>query len=697
MPGVFGEIMRARLFYFLALALAIAFFAPARSYAATSVRVDQVTLDVSLESAVKPGSTVWVAIRQVIAPGWHTYWRNPGDAGLATTLSWTLPGGTAAGDPLWPAPEKFINGPVVDFGYRNEATLLVPITAKVVSDSAAPAQVKVFLLECAQMCIPEQATLTFDLHQASGTAKVFAKARAALPHPFGGTARVSVTASTLDVSLTDPLLAGVRPETVRIFPATMNAVNYDVPAITTLKGNTLTWHSGKSTHSKAFGNFSFVLETANSGSFDVAATVQHAAAFAPSQTSGDLTLVAAALMAFVGGLILNLMPCVLPILSMKALSFVQSGGVVRTLRRDGIAYFAGVLATFAAISAILVLLKSGGVAIGWGFQLQSPLIVFGLLLLMMAVGLNLLGLFELPLRLTGMGNSLTQAAGMHGAFFTGMLAVVVASPCTAPFMGAALSYALTQSAISTIVVFLALGTGFALPFTAVAFTPGLIRLLPKPGPWMAGVREFLAFPMFATAIWLTWVLVQQVGAAGVAVALSVGLGIVFLIWLTPLLSRRLRIFTWAAGSLALGALSLNIRSAPVQDEWSPWSVEAVTDARRNGQPVFVDFSAAWCVTCLVNEHIALNDAAVVQRLQQHHVLKLRADWTNYNSAITEELGLHGRSGVPLYLLYPPRQQGTAIVLPQILTAAIMLKALETIGHSASSGRSRQMTTSLASR
>ena len=668
--------MRARLLHIMVLVLVIIVCASARSYASTSVRIDHVTLDVSLESAVKPGSTAWVAIRQIIAPGWHTYWRNPGDAGLATSLSWTLPSGMAAGNPLWPAPDKFVSGPVVDFGYENEVTLLVPLTTEAVSKSAASALVKVFLLECAQMCIPEQATLTLDLRQASGTPEVFAKARAALPRPFGGIARVSVTAAALTVSLKDPLLANARPETVRIFPATMNAVNYDVPATISLKGDTLTWQSAKSEHTKTFKTFSLVLETADSESFGVTATVQQAVAQVTEQSSGDLTLVAAALMAFVGGLILNLMPCVLPILSMKALAFARSGGVARTLRRDGIAYFAGVLATFSAIAAILVLLKSGGAAIGWGFQLQSPFIVFGLALLMTALGLNLLGLFELPLRLTGVGNGLAQATGVQGAFFTGMLAVVVASPCTAPFMGAALSYALTQSAISTIVVFLALGTGFALPFTALAFTPGFIRLLPKPGPWMGRVREFLAFPMFITAIWLTWVLGQQVGPTGVAVALTVGLSIVFLFWLAPLLGRRLRIAVTIGGLLALGALSLDLLTAPGNDTWSPWSAAAVADARRNGQPVLVDFSAAWCVTCLVNEHIALNDAQVIKSLEQHKVLKLKADWTEYNSAITEELSRHGRSGVPLYLLYPARSQGTAIVMPQILTAALILKALD---------------------
>lgn len=309
------------------------------------------------------------------------------------------------------------------------------------------------------------------------------------------------------------------------------------------------------TRAKPFRLFDGVMEIAGVGAFAVSATPTAIAppAFAPR--TADVTLMEAALLVLLGGLILNLMPCVLPILSMKALALAQSGGNSRAMRRDGMFYFAGVLTTFAVIAGLLFLLQAGGAALGWGFQLQSLLVVFALTLLMAAIGLNLLGAFEIPLTLAGVGNDLTRGEDGQGAFFTGALAVLVASPCTSPFMGIAMGFALTQSAPSALIVFLALGIGFALPFSALAFTPSLFRLVPRPSPWDGAVQRVLAFPMFATAIWLLWVLNQQVGSAGLAVALSAGMALVFLIWLLPLLGSWPRRIIGIAGAAALILLS----------------------------------------------------------------------------------------------------------------------------------------------
>ncbi|MDE2265882.1 MAG: thioredoxin family protein [Alphaproteobacteria bacterium] len=653
-------------------------------YAASNIRVDHVALSIALESPARPGSTVWVAIRQVIEPGWHTYWLNPGDSGLATSVSWDLPKGVTAGMPQWPTPERFTTGPIVNYGYTGEATLLVPLT--IARDAAiGSAQAKLFLLECAQMCIPEQATLDLNLHEASPA--VFAAARAALPRRFDGTARVAVDKKTVKLTLTDPALSGVKADAVHFYPSTTRAVDYDVLPKVSIRGNTLTWDAARPLHGKPFRIFAGVMDIHGVGAFNVSALPMLDGATAAVTVAtgfpvhGDgMTLLEAALMAFLGGLILNLMPCVLPILSMKALALAQSSGSSQAMRRDGVFYFAGVLVTFTAIGGALLLLKAGGAALGWGFQLQSPQVVFVLALLMTAIGLNLLGVFEVPLSLAGVGNDLTRAEGGQGAFFTGALAVLVASPCTAPFMGTALGFALTQPASSAIVVFVTLGIGFALPFSALAFTPALIRLVPKPGPWMIRFKEFLAFPMFATAIWLLWVLSQQVGSTGVAVAFSAGLGLVFLLWLLPLLRPWFRWATGLAGVAALVALGLQIRTVPAQSAsgWAPWSAEAVADARQAGKPVLVDFSAAWCVTCLVNERVALDNAAVAARLRHDRVVTLKGDWTNRNSAITAELNQFGRSGVPLYLLYPPGAQGRVVVLPQLLTPAAVLGALTQI-------------------
>jgi thiol:disulfide interchange protein DsbD len=397
-------------------------------------------------------------------------------------------------------------------------------------------------------------------------------------------------------------------------------------------------------------------------------------------------LLAAIALAFLGGLILNLMPCVLPIISMKALALARTGSDTVSARREGLFYLGGVMATFAAMAGLLLALKASGAALGWGFQLQSPAVVLLLSFLMAGIGLNLLGVFELPIGFAGAGEHLTQRSGWMGAFFTGALAVVVASPCTAPFMGAALGFALTQPVWSAAAVFLALGFGFGLPFAALSASPALIRLIPKPGLWMNRFRQALAFPMFATALWLLWVLGRQSGPDAVVIGLAMALGAVALVWLLQMLRG---VWIWVvslagiAGLLAAATLVTGAAVPTSQHLWAPWSNQAVETARRSGRPVLVDFSAAWCVTCLVNERVALSDGAVLARLQQAHVVTLKGDWTNPDPGITAALHDHGRDGVPLYLLYSP--DGTVTELPQILTPGIVLAALAKME---ASGRNR---------
>ena len=650
------------------------------TFAQSTVQADHVTLSSALEAPAHRGSTVWAAVRQVIAPGWHTYWRNPGDAGLPTSISWVLPKGVSAGPPLWPAPRRFADGGVVSYGYAGDATLLVPL--KVAPNAViGQATAKVFLLECEHMCIPEHVTLGLDLRRASGTPGLFASARNALPQPFRGSADVSSDAKHVTLRFISAQLASVQPDGVHFYPASAGVVDDDAVPAAHISGDTLTWTAARLAHSNPFGSFDGVLEVDGVGAFAVTAATAPAAS--PSEMA-TMTLLEAVLLAFLGGLVLNLMPCVLPILSMKAIALAQSGGDVPAARRDGIAYFAGVVAMFAGIGGVLLLLKGGGAAVGWGFQLQSPLVVFALALLMAAIGLNLLGAFEVPLDLAGIGNGLTRGSGTRGAFFTGALAVMVASPCTAPFMGAAIGFALAQPAVPALAVFLALGTGFALPFTTLAFAPMLARLVPRPGPWMIRFRQALAFPMLATAIWLVWVLDQQTGPTGLALALSVGLALAFLAWLLPVLHARWRWLVGIAGTVALIVLSLNIETASSASDagWAPWSEHAVDGARLAGKPVLVDFSAAWCVTCLVNERVALQNPTVIARLAHDRILTLKGDWTNRNAAISRVLEVYGRSGVPLYLLYPPDGAARAVVLPQILTPETVLSALDRLefGH-----------------
>ena len=653
-----------------AVLLCLTWLTPAQ---AQTVRADHVALDISLERAVSPGTTAWVAIRQTIEPGWHTYWRNPGDSGLATSIAWTLPQGVTARAPLWPAPERFTSGPIVNFGYQGVATFLVPLTFTR-DAKAGTAQAQLFLLECAQMCIPEQVTLDLDMRTASGAPGVFAAARASLPTALLGASSVKIAGKVILLTVSDARLNGVRAAAAIFYPATVGIVDYDAPSRVTHDGDTLVWRAALQRHHESFASMDGVLVIPRVGAIAISAPLSSSISL-PAPPTADLGLIEAVLMAFLGGLILNLMPCVLPILSMKALSLAQSGGIAAASRRDGVAYFAGVIATFMAIAGALLALKAGGAALGWGFQLQSPLVVFALALLMVAIGLNLLGVFEIPLSLAGIGHELTLAEGGRGSFFTGVLAVLVASPCTAPFMGSAVGYALTQSGASALFVFLALGTGFALPFTALAFAPAVVRLIPKPGRWMLRFKEFLAFPMFATAIWLIWVLSEQVGSTGLAVALFAGLSLVFLLWLLPHLGLWPRRLAAVLGLGAVAALALQIQTRAAPQAWAPWSAAAVAEARGAGHPVLVDFSAAWCVTCLVNERVALADEAVLNRLRSDGVILLKADWTNRSAEISAELDRHGRSGVPLYLLYRANSQGEAEVLPQILTPGVVLAAI----------------------
>jgi len=670
--GASGDDMRMKIIEALLASFVLMFAGGAA--AQTSVRADHVTLDAALDSAAQPGATVWVAIRQVIEPTWHTYWRNPGDTGLATSIVWSLPKGVTAGEPQWPAPERFTTGAIVNFGYRNAVTTLVPLHFARDAAITGSAQAKLFLLECQEMCIPESVTLNLDLHDTPGSTALYNDARAAMPKPFNGVARLSVELTTIGLTITDQALSHANPRTVQFFPATIGAVDYDARSEVHISGDTLIWKTSRAPRATRLNLLEGVLSVPGVGAYAITAATR--AAPQPAPAGADMTLIEAAFMAFLGGLILNLMPCVLPILSMKALALSQSGESTQALRRDGVFYFSGVLLTFTSVAGILLVLKAGGAALGWGFQLQSPLVVFALALLMAAIGLNLIGVFEVPLSLAGVGDRFTRAEGGQGAFFTGVLAVLVASPCTAPFMGTAIGYALTQSGAYATIVFLALGTGFALPFTALAFAPKLVHLIPRPGVWMIRFREFLAFPMFATAIWLSWVLSEQVGTTGLAVALSAGLGLVFLFWLLPLLKVWPRRVVGAVGSAALVALTLQIGGTAPAAQWQSWSPEAVQDAQRDGKTVLVDFSAAWCVTCLVNERVALENPDVVAGYQKHGVVLLKADWTNRDSAISAELDRYGRSGVPLYLLYPAHRQGRATVLPQILTAGIVLSALD---------------------
>ena len=418
--------------------------------------------------------------------------------------------------------------------------------------------------------------------------------------------------------------------------------------------------------------------------------------FAAMMLAGDsdISILEALLFAFLGGLILNLMPCVFPVLSMKAVALAGHRDSPQAAKTTALAYGGGVLISFAALAAALIALQAGGAAIGWGFQLQQPLFVTVLALLMFAIGLNLSGLYEIGgSALSGAGEKLTRADGALGSFFTGVLAVVVATPCTAPFMGAAMGFALTQNAGTALGVFLALGLGFAAPFMALGLFPRALKILPKPGAWMTTLRQVLAFPMYGAAIWLVWVLSVQAGSQGVLIALSSALALAFALFIfgraQVQIGARRRLGYATAALMLLGAAATasfaSVSAPPASAAQSPlaadtlgyekFSTARLEALRAEGRPVFVNATAAWCITCLVNERVALSSDSLKRKFDEHKVAALKADWTNRDDEITQLLASQRRSGVPLYLYYAPNS-ATPTVLPQILTEATVLAALE---------------------
>jgi thiol:disulfide interchange protein DsbD len=670
-------------------------------------------------AAVKPGEPFWVGLRQTIRPKWHTYWKNPGDSGLPIEIHWTLPDGVTADPIVWPTPHLFDVSGIINYGFQDEAMLLVRIVPPAdFKGSSLAITADTNWLVCEDVCIPEEAKLSLALPTANAatpatpaTRALFDKARQNAPTESPWPARYGVAKSG------DPTLVvearGLKTDTIRdvyFFPAEWGPVASMAKQTVSVGADgiriALKRGDAKAALPERLAGTLVLTEKTGGGdirqAFDIAAKLDPAfmpaaslgAALAGAEGSEPLSLVQALLFALLGGLILNLMPCVFPVLAMKAASFARLAGHARSeMRRDGIAYTVGVLASFAAMAAIVIALRSSLGEVSWGFQFQSP--VFSLLIayLFFVVGLNLSGVFEIGGRFAGVGQGLAAQGGTTGAFFTGVLAVIVATPCTAPFMAAALGFALSQPAPQTVAVLLAMGLGLALPFLALSMTPALQRLMPRPGPWMDRLRQFLAFPMYASAVWMIWVLTQQTGADGVLYALGGMILIAFAIWLLRLGSGA-SAATWLRRGLAAAAVllalaaTLKLEDGPATaasvsgspssgvnfEGWERYSRERVQQAVAAGKPVFVDFTAAWCITCLVNERVALETPAARRAFEQAGVVKLKGDWTNRDPEITSTLKELGRAGVPLYLFWAGGAERPKI-LPQVLTESLILSEL----------------------
>lgn len=671
---------------------------------------------VPMSAWAAPGSTAVVAVRQKIQPGWHTYWRNPGDSGGPTTLDWTLPAGVGAGDIVWPLPHRQRLQSLMNYGYEGEVFLPVPIE---VPADARPGQTlrlsadALFMVCSDQMCVPDELTLSLDLRVQDGAAPLDPRWGQAIqtlvqqaPRPAGIAARAVFADGRLTLTATGGPLAGAAPKWAYFFPFEGGVVDHAAvqngqrgpDGLTlsiapgrglTANGLTLPLNGVLSTDLGAW-EISTDQGPALTGASGQGAIGDGEAVQGATSATTPAAFLQAALFALLGGLILNLMPCVFPILAMKAASLSRSAHHPAEARRDGLAFLAGVLATFLILAGALLALRAGGQALGWGFQLQSPAVVAALALLMLAVALNLSGVFHIGAGLQGAGaGPLSRLPGAAGAFFTGVLAVVVAAPCTAPFMAFALGAALLMPWPMALAVFLMLGLGLALPYVLISLSPRLLARLPRPGPWMETLRNLLAFPMYGAALWLAWVYGRQTADA-LALLFGAGLMLALALWFygrSQAAAGKGRLAAGAAVLSLIAALGLGVlaaRAAPASGDGAaasahlpsqPWSEAAVRAALAEGRPVLVNFTADWCVTCKINEGAALSSPRTAEAVQAANAVYLVGDWTRRDDAITAELQRHGRSGVPLYLLYAPGRSEPR-VLPQLLTEGTVVGALK---------------------
>jgi thiol:disulfide interchange protein len=700
--------------------LALAALLPA-TVQAQPVRTDHVEVElVAVTDAVVAGQPLRVGLRIKHDPHWHTYWRVPGDSGLPTQIAWTLPSGWSAGPIDWPVPKRLPIGPLMNFGYEDEVLLLVQLTpppgalpgARV--DLAARAD----WLVCKDVCIPGGADLKLALPLAAQAragphAALFERMAARVP----GALRAENVSATLEADRVRlAFTATPAPKQVEFFPIEEARIEAAAPQVLQAEGgaSALLLRAAQPV-SPQFRALKGVLvvdggpgEGAGwAGTVDVALTPGPVAAVAAGGVAAGAAAAGSAssigfwgalIGALVGGLILNLMPCVFPVLSLKLLSLMQhqreaGSAAGRPLRAHGLAFTAGVVLSFLLLAGLLLALRAGGEQLGWGFQLQTPWVVSALAVLFVVIGLNLLGVFEFAFG-GGLASSTVaqrlQSGTLAGSFWTGALAVVVAAPCTAPFMGAALGYAVSQPAAVALLIFAMLGVGMAIPYLLLTIFPALLARLPRPGAWMERFKQAMAFPMFATAVWLLWVLALQVDANGIGLVLTAVVLVGLAAWATGLAQRGARGFRWVAllaAAVALYAVFAatrdSLQAAPVADSgsasgvaqraWEPWSAQRVAQLQAQGTPVFIDFTAAWCVTCQANKQLVLNRASVSQAFDAASVVRMRADWTRRDDDITRELARYNRNGVPLYVLID--RKGRAQVLPEVLTETLLSEAL----------------------
>jgi len=662
------------------------------------VKAEHLTAELtSLAPQIAAGGSLQAGLVLTIEEHWHVYWVNAGDSGEPPHITWTLPQGITVGPMQFPAPQRLPLGPLMDFGYEDQVAFPVLLTA---APGTKPGKVhldaKVTWLVCAAVCLPGRAHLGMDVDVVPGplaappTVGALGEAVTGLPKPLPASMSVSAVGDSKQLLIT--LKTGSNEQDAEFYPFDPeiidNAADQQIDSLDdgikiwlTRSPDTASGPLPKALHG--------LVELSSTEAYEFTVPVVQGVVTPPTlaakkatntSSSPDLNAFSAIGLAFLGGLLLNLMPCVFPVLFLKGLALVNSSGEEKSRQRaHGLVYTLGIVVSFWVIVAALLILRAGGRELGWGFQLQSPGFVAVLASLVFFLGLSLAGQFELGLSLTSTGGDLAQKPGLAGSFFTGILATVVATPCMAPLMGAAVGYALAQPAWLTFIVFTALGLGLALPYLALTMQPQWTRFLPKPGAWMETLKQATAVPLFGTAIWLTWVYAQLYARDGIN-------------RMVPLLACYLilAIAGWALGKwparwgsgiaavlLILFAIALPLRKITIETlTWEPYTQANFDAARASGHPVFIDFTAAWCLSCQVNEKAVLQSAEVESTLITGHVVVLKADWTQYDPVITRELSALGRSGVPTYVIYPPGKVSNPDVLPEFLTKAVVLNAIK---------------------
>jgi thiol:disulfide interchange protein DsbD len=693
-----------RLVLILALfsVLAAALPAPtAKSYADVAHLHVQLVLP---QSELYPGGPNTAGLYFKLERGWHVYWQNAGDSGEPPRINWTLPEGITAGPLQFPAPKRLPLGPLMDFGYEDE--VLFPFSfdvAKSARPGPAVLDAKVSWLVCREVCIPGKAELgmrvmvTASAPTSATTSSIdqtfWQRGIATLPTPLPATDKAFFQPTTAGFRL--GVTTGRRETDAVFFPQDQNIIDNPSPQKLTPTKNGLVLELKKDSNLQANpAQLKGVLELAGRRNYELAATAGTVAAPPAAPAVSAAQIFRAAGLAFLGGMLLNLMPCVFPVLFLKGLALVQSGSEERhELRRHGFFYTAGILVSFWLLVGVLLILRAAGASLGWGFQFQSPVFLMLMAGLLFFLGLSLAGQFEIGLSLTSTGGSLIGKQGYAGSFFTGVLAVIVATPCTAPFMGPALGYAIGAPVAVTFAVFTALALGLAAPYVALTLQPAWTRFLPRPGAWMEVLKQAVSVPIFATVIWLAWVVTSGYGAELLAALLASFLLLAVAGWFLGRWPAK-RWATVVAVLIVAGVIALAVdgqrlageqsadqpqlssKESTAQSTWNPWSADAVQKSLGAGQSVFVDFTASWCLSCQVNERVALSRPEVMQAFAAKNVALYRADWTREDPAITDALTGLGRSGVPVYALYAPGQ-GDPVLLPQVLTPGIVINAVET--------------------